>query len=48
MTGSELLMILGIVLIVFALAAGMICFCVFVHTGKKLKSKLRQEYGDNV
>ncbi|MCR4807030.1 MAG: hypothetical protein K5857_05080 [Lachnospiraceae bacterium] len=48
MSGSELLMAVGIALIVISIAAGIVSLFVFNHTGKKLKAKLEQEYGNNV
>ena len=48
MSGGQLLIIWGIVLIILAITGGIISFAVFSHTGKKLKEKLKQEYGVNV
>lgn len=47
MSSSELIMASGIALIILAAVTGIISIVAFVCTGKKLKSKLEQEYGDN-
>ncbi len=47
MSGSELIMYLGIALIALAVVAAIISIVIFVSSGKRLKSKLEQEYGDN-
>ncbi len=46
-SGGELLVAVGIALIILSITAGIISLAVFVHSGKKLKLRLEQEYGDN-
>ena len=44
---SELILSFGITLIAVAVVGAIVSVIAFIHSGKKLKNKLEQEYGDN-
>ncbi len=45
MTESELLLYGGIGVMVLTTVSAIACMVVFLHTGRRLKKKLEQEYG---